>query len=54
LPQLAAASAAARARGETFPNARALAERGLALPLWPGLEDDDQQKVIEAVRAVLN
>jgi len=54
LPQMAAASAAARARGETFPNASELAQRGLALPLWPGLEDADQQKVIEAVRAVLN
>ena len=53
LPQFVSEAHEARELGQSFPNATALAERGLALPLWPGLSDADQSKVIEAVRAVL-
>lgn len=48
LPQLAA-----YARGEAFEHATALATRGIALPLWPGLRDAEQDLVIDALRAVL-
>lgn len=54
LPQLAAAAQEATAAGRSFPVATALAERGLALPLWPGLGVEAQQKVIETLRAVLS
>lgn len=53
LPQFVSEAYEARELGQTFPNSTALAERGVALPLWPGLTDDDQSKVIEAVNAVL-
>jgi perosamine synthetase len=53
LPQFAAAAQQAAAAGRSFPNATALAERGLALPLWPGLSHADQRKVIDSLRAVL-
>ncbi|HEX4354501.1 MAG TPA: aminotransferase class I/II-fold pyridoxal phosphate-dependent enzyme [Polyangiales bacterium] len=49
LPQFTGVNASQRG----FPNASAIADRGLALPLWPGLSDDDQRKVIDALRAVL-
>lgn len=51
LPQFSAAARAAGAR--SFPVASMLAERGLALPLWPGLLEEDQVKVIETLRSVL-
>ena len=54
LPQFAAAADAAARSGRSFPQALALAERGLALPLWPGLAEADQRKVIESVRSVLS
>jgi len=53
LPQFAAAGAEAAQAGRSFPHASALAERGLALPLWPGLSDADQRKVIESLQSVL-
>jgi dTDP-4-amino-4,6-dideoxygalactose transaminase len=53
LPQFSAAAADAETAGRTFPHATAIAARGLALPLWPGLSDADQRKVIESLRAVL-
>jgi dTDP-4-amino-4,6-dideoxygalactose transaminase len=53
LPQFGAAARQAQLAGRSFPNALALAERGLALPLFPGLDDQAQREVIEAVRAVL-
>jgi perosamine synthetase len=53
LPQFGAAAASARAVGRSFPNATALAERGIALPLWPGLSESEQARVIDGVRAVL-
>jgi dTDP-4-amino-4,6-dideoxygalactose transaminase len=53
LPQLSAAARQAELAGRTFPNATAIAARGLALPLWPGLSEADQRKVLESLRAVL-
>jgi perosamine synthetase len=53
LPQFAAAAADAIEAGRTFPEATVLAERGLALPLWPGLSESDQRKVIESLQSVL-
>jgi perosamine synthetase len=48
LPQFAAYGG-----GESYPVATMLAERGLALPLWAGLAEADQAKVIDAVQSVL-
>ncbi|MET0388610.1 MAG: DegT/DnrJ/EryC1/StrS family aminotransferase [Polyangiales bacterium] len=53
LPQFAAAAADAVAAGRSFPHATQIAERGLALPLFPGLRDAEQTHVIESVRAVV-
>jgi perosamine synthetase len=53
LPQFSGAARLAQQAGRSFPHATALAERGLALPLFPGLHDAEQRKVIEGVRAVL-
>ncbi len=53
LPQLAKSAEEARLVGRTFPVANALAERGLALPVWPGLSHDAQRKVIETLCDVL-
>jgi perosamine synthetase len=53
LPQFVSEAHEARELGQTFPHSIALAERGFALPLWPGLSAADQSKVIEAVRAVV-
>ncbi|HKP60196.1 MAG TPA: DegT/DnrJ/EryC1/StrS aminotransferase family protein [Polyangiales bacterium] len=53
LPQFAAQARDAQARGQRFDQSSALAERGIALPLWPGLSDADQDRVIDALRAVL-
>jgi perosamine synthetase len=54
LPQFAAAAAASTRQGRAWPNAAALSERGLALPLWPGLAEADQRKVIAALQSVLS
>jgi perosamine synthetase len=53
LPQLRSAAEDAEREGRRFPHATALAERGLALPLYPGLREDAQAKVIAALRRVL-
>jgi dTDP-4-amino-4,6-dideoxygalactose transaminase len=53
LPQLASCANDAARAGRSFPVTTALAERGLALPLWPGLGATAQQKVIETLRDVL-
>jgi perosamine synthetase len=53
LPQFMSAALSARSVGRSFPVATALAERGLALPLWPGLTEADQSKVIERLKSVL-
>lgn len=53
LPQLVSEALEARERGLEFLCSNAIAERGLALPLWPGLSAADQAKVIEALRSVL-
>ncbi|HEX7477766.1 MAG TPA: DegT/DnrJ/EryC1/StrS family aminotransferase [Polyangiales bacterium] len=53
LPQLASCANEAARAGRSFPVTTALAERGLALPLWPGLGAAAQQKVIETLRDVL-
>jgi perosamine synthetase len=53
LPQFAAQAREAESRGQRFDHASALAERGIALPLWPGLHDTDQDRVIDAVLTVV-
>jgi perosamine synthetase len=53
LPQFAAAAKDAERAGRRFPIASALSQRGLALPLWPGLSEPDQRKVIDSLLAVL-
>jgi len=52
LPQLAAA-AAASSSDFTLENSALLAERGLSLPLYPGLTDSEQGHVIASLKAVL-
>lgn len=41
-------------RGEEFPVAESLARRGLSLPTWAGLGDDDLSYVCERLRARLS
>ena len=53
LPQFEAARVEAAALGRKLDNATALAERGLALPLYPGLSETEQQHVIASLKAVL-
>jgi perosamine synthetase len=53
LPQFAAASAAAATEGRSLDNASMLADRGLALPLYPGLTEAEQNHVIASLKAVL-
>ena len=53
LPQLEAAARAARARGEALENARDIAARGLALPLYPGMDDDTCATLIEKLARAL-
>jgi perosamine synthetase len=53
LPQLAASAEAAAHAGRTLDQASAVAERGMALPLYPTLSVSDQDRVIEALRASL-
>lgn len=53
LPQFVSEAYEAKELGQMFPHSVALAERGIALPLWPGLSSADQSKVIDAVRAVV-
>jgi perosamine synthetase len=52
LPQFAEAAAAAGSSGRLENSAR-LAERGLALPLYPGLTEAEQSHVIASLKAVL-
>ena len=53
LPQLASCAAEARAAGRSLVHSAAIAERSLALPLFPQLRAEEQTQVIDAVRAVL-
>jgi perosamine synthetase len=53
LPQFEAARVAAAALGRKLDNATVLAERGLALPLYPGLTEPEQRHVIASLKAVL-
>jgi perosamine synthetase len=53
LPQFVSEAHEARELGQSFPHSTALAERGIALPLYPGLSASDQARVIDAVRAVV-
>jgi perosamine synthetase len=41
-------------RGEEFPVAESLARRGLSLPTWAGLSDDDLSYVCERLRACMS
>jgi perosamine synthetase len=53
LPQFEAARVEAAAAGRKLDNASQLAERGLALPLYPGLTEAEQRHVIASLQAVL-
>jgi perosamine synthetase len=53
LPQFRASAEAAERAGRSFPVSSALAARGLALPLWPGMSEAAQAEVLSALRAVL-
>lgn len=53
LPQLVSEAIEAREHGQTFLHSTTIAQRGIALPLWPGLSEDDQSKVIAALHAVI-
>jgi perosamine synthetase len=53
LPQFESARLEAAAVGRKLDNATVLAERGLALPLYPGLSETEQGHVIASLRAVL-
>ena len=48
LPHLAAYAA-----GRRLESSAAIAMRGLAIPLFPGLSDGEQDRVVETVRAVI-
>jgi dTDP-4-amino-4,6-dideoxygalactose transaminase len=53
LPQLAAAAAGAARRGEALSHACAIAEGGLALPLYPGMDDATCAALIEKLAQAL-
>jgi perosamine synthetase len=53
LPQFAREAAAAQAAGRSLDNALDIAERGLALPLYPGMSEAQQDQVVRALRAEL-
>jgi dTDP-4-amino-4,6-dideoxygalactose transaminase len=53
LPQFEHAGMEAAAHGRKLDNATTLAERGLALPLYPGLTETEQRHVIASLKAVL-
>ncbi len=53
LPHLAPYAQAAREAGRTFERSARIARDGLALPLFPGMREAEQQQVIDAVQAVL-
>lgn len=53
LPQLRESAEAAARAGRSFPVSTALAERGLALPLWPGMTEAMQHEVMNQLHAVL-
>ncbi|HEX2675713.1 MAG TPA: DegT/DnrJ/EryC1/StrS family aminotransferase, partial [Polyangiales bacterium] len=53
LPPLRESAERAASEGRTFPNATAIAERGLALPVWPGLLPEQQREVIATLCDVL-
>jgi perosamine synthetase len=50
---LTASAEEARSRGETFAASSAIVDRGFALPLHLSLSDEDQTRVVDAVRAAL-
>jgi dTDP-4-amino-4,6-dideoxygalactose transaminase len=54
LPQLAEAAASARAVGRSLEQARAIAERGVSLPLFPSMSDAQVELVIAALRRALD
>jgi perosamine synthetase len=53
LPQFAREAAAAEAAGRSLARSRDIAERGLALPLYPGMSESQIDDVVRAVRAEL-
>lgn len=53
LPHLKAWGDAALARGRTFTASEAIADRGMAIPLYPGMALSDQDVVIAALRSEL-
>jgi dTDP-4-amino-4,6-dideoxygalactose transaminase len=54
LPQLAQAAARAAESGRSLREAQDIAERGLALPLYPSMSERDVDQVISAVRTELS
>lgn len=53
LPHLKTWGDAALTRGRAFPASEAIADRGMAIPLYPGMAQSDQDVVIAALRAEL-
>jgi perosamine synthetase len=53
LPQLAASARAAAGQARSLEASASIATRGFAIPLFPGLDEPDQDKVIAALHAVL-
>jgi perosamine synthetase len=54
LPHMTQYAAAAASAGRNLHVSASIAARGLALPLFPGMTDAEQQQVIDAVRTVLS
>ncbi len=50
LPQLRALPSAQQ---QSFPNSEAIVRRGLALPLYPGMQESDSERVVDALSEVL-
>jgi perosamine synthetase len=53
LPSLERSARAAQAARRTFAASSAIADRGVALPLYPGMSHADQDRVIEVVSTLL-
>lgn len=54
LPSLERSARAAKETRRSFPASSAIADRGVALPLYPGMRHADQDRVIEVVSTLLD
>jgi perosamine synthetase len=54
LPSLERSACAAKEAHRSFPASSAIADRGVALPLYPGMSRSDQDRVIEVVSTLLD